>query len=262
MNDAKKPDMAEATETDIHRFVPPALEEAAKASLPTPIYRIRRMMWSGLAPLLAFAIGLMPHIDLAVSQAMERVITPNMHYFWQAVTDIGDGTVYITAAALAFLFIPWGKRFAAYRTTRKKLEKIWRYCALLLAAMAGSAIVLHLVKFAASRHRPSDFFRDGVIGFFPFTVTQRLDSFPSGHSQTVFVLVTTLMVAFPRHWKLFLTVGAFTAVSRVVLLNHFPSDILIGSWLGAFFVVLLAPLILRRGDSALYPLPETTPHLK
>lgn len=259
-----KSDMAEATQTDIHRFAPAELVEIATAAAagPTPLHRLRRMMWSGLAPLLAFAIGLMPHIDLAVSKTMQHVVTPNMHYFWQAVTDLGDGTVYIVAAALAFLFIPRGKRLAAYQSTRKKLEKIWRYCALMLAAMASSAIVLHLVKFAASRHRPSDFFRDGLYGFAPFTVTHRLDSFPSGHSQTIFVFMATLMIAFPRHWKLFLTVGALTAVSRVVLLNHFPSDILIGSWLGAFFVFLLAPLILRRGDSALYPRPDEPPHLK
>lgn len=259
-----KSDMAEATQTDIRQFAPAELVEIATAAAegPTPLHRLRRMMWSGLAPLLALAIGLMPHIDLSVSQLMERAVTPNMHYFWQAVTDLGDGTVYIVAAALAFLFIPKGKRLAAYRATRQKLEKLWRFCALMLAAMAGSAIILHLVKFAASRHRPSDFFRDGVAGFFPFTVTQRLDSFPSGHSQTIFVFMATLMIAFPRHWKLFLTIGAFTAVSRVVLLNHFPSDILIGAWLGAFFVFLLAPLILRRGDSALYPRPEVTTHLK
>lgn len=259
-----KSDMAEATQTDIRQFAPAELVEIATAAAegPTPLHRLRRMMWSGLAPLLALAIGLMPHIDLSVSQLMERAVTPNMHYFWQAVTDLGDGTVYIVAAALAFLFIPRGKRLAAYRATRQKLEKLWRFCALMLAAMAGSAIILHLVKFAASRHRPSDFFRDGVAGFFPFTVTQRLDSFPSGHSQTIFVFMATLMIAFPRHWKLFLTIGAFTAVSRVVLLNHFPSDILIGAWFGAFFVFLLAPLILRRGDSALYPRPEVTTHLK
>ncbi|NIJ40558.1 membrane-associated phospholipid phosphatase [Parvibaculum indicum] len=253
-----KSDMAEAAETEIRQCTPAELAAIARAATeaPTPLHRIRRMMWSGLSPLLAFAIGLMPHIDLVVSRLMERAVTPNMHYFWQAVTDLGDGTVYIAAAALAFLVIPKGKRLAAYRATRRNLEKLWRFCALMLAAMASSAIVLHLVKFAASRHRPSDFFRDGVAGFFPFTVAERLDSFPSGHSQTIFVFMATLMIAFPRHWKLFLAVGAFTAISRVVLLNHFPSDILIGSWLGAFFVLLLAPLILRKGDSPLYPRPE------
>ena len=256
MSETTKTRMAEADGTDAHRFVPAVIQETAAAEVPTPLHRIRRMMWYGFAPLLAFAIGLMPHLDLAVSKLMDRIVTPNMLYFWHAVTTIGDGTVYITAAALAFLIIPRGKRLAAYRATRRKLEKIWRFCTLLIAAMAGSAIVLHLVKFAASRHRPSDYFRDGIVGFFPFTITQRLDSFPSGHSQTVFVLVTTLIIAFPRHWKPILAVGVFTAVSRVVLLNHFPSDILIGSWLGAFFVFLLAPLILRRGDSTLYPKPD------
>jgi membrane-associated phospholipid phosphatase len=64
-------------------------------------------------------------------------------------------------------------------------------------------------------------------------------SFPSGHSATVFSAAIVLATVYPR-WRSVLYFSAgIIACSRIVLARHYVSDVIVGSFLGIVFAILL-----------------------
>jgi membrane-associated phospholipid phosphatase len=59
------------------------------------------------------------------------------------------------------------------------------------------------------------------------------DSFPSGHSVHIGAIVSALSWAYPKKARVFLAVGGALAVTRVAVLAHWTTDVLLGLALGA-----------------------------
>jgi len=64
-------------------------------------------------------------------------------------------------------------------------------------------------------------------------------SFPSGHSATAFGALGLLSLVFKRFRWAFLGVGFLVAISRVVTLHHYVSDVIIGSSFGMAACIFL-----------------------
>ncbi len=58
-------------------------------------------------------------------------------------------------------------------------------------------------------------------------------SFPSGHTMASFVAAMVIFCTSPLLGTAAFILAFFIAVSRLYLLVHYPSDVIIGSWLGA-----------------------------
>ncbi|MBI1260905.1 MAG: phosphatase PAP2 family protein [Rhizobiales bacterium] len=203
-------------------------------------------------PVFAFAFASMTHgLDRWLAYFMKNNVNDHMAYFWRFMTDRGQGTLYIVIAVIGLFGGILAKRLSALDATREKIATIQRYCFLLLVSLAASGAVLHFVKFFGGRHRPRDLFANGAYGFEPFSMTTALDSFPSGHSQTIFCVTTVLALAFPKHWKAISLFGLLVALSRVTMTNHFISDVAVGSWLAIFTVLALAPWALRERETGM-----------
>ena len=115
--------------------------------------------------------------------------------------------------------------------------------ALLIADPAGSALaVLHMVfagavctccykmvKHTTVRHRP---FEVNPLVSAGATVLDRF-SFPSGHTLHAVGFTTIALAYFPALWVLLVPFTVVTAISRVALGLHYPSDVLAGAVLGA-----------------------------
>ena len=111
-------------------------------------------------------------------------------------------------------------------------------------AIAMASAFQLVLKFAFQRPRPDQYTPEGSLTDFDQTL-----SFPSGHVTLVAVsttaLTTTIFFRHPKSPLRWVALGAgaaltgLTAFARVEGGNHFPSDVLIGSCLGAFsgFVV-------------------------
>lgn len=219
------------------------------------------MTRAAAVPVFAFAIGSMfTGTDRAIALFMKTYVNEHMAYFWRFMTDRGEGTLYVVVALMGLFGGIGLKRLAADQQTREIIARAQRYCYLVLMSLAASGAILHSIKFLSGRHRPRDLFASGTYGFEPFAFTSRLDSFPSGHSQTIFCVTTALALAFPKHWKQISFVGLLVALSRVTMTNHFVSDVAVGSWLGIITVLMLAPYALREREtgwlSAHAPVPE------
>ena len=109
----------------------------------------------------------------------------------------------------------------------------------IFTCIALSGIFSQLLKHLFGRARPKLFDMVGAFHFDAFSFSARLASFPSGHTVTAFALALSLSLFLPRwRWPL-LVIAALVGLSRIVLGQHYPSDVLAGALLGLGSVLLL-----------------------
>nr|WP_246152222.1 phosphatase PAP2 family protein [Roseospira navarrensis] len=118
-----------------------------------------------------------------------------------------------------------------------------------LAALAGTGLLVTLIKHGVGRLRPVWLFREDLYGVAPLSFQSAANSFPSGHSQTIWVVMALLAMIYPRHWPTFVAVGVMVAASRLFVTVHYLSDVLMGSFIGIAGAVLAARWAARRGWS-------------
>ncbi len=63
-------------------------------------------------------------------------------------------------------------------------------------------------------------------------------SFPSGHSATIFGAVTGIAVTYPLFLIISIPVALPVVFSRIYILDHYPSDVFVGSIIGIYFGLL------------------------
>ncbi len=115
---------------------------------------------------------------------------------------------------------------------RKQLAKGY------LSVVAGCLGVLYLTKFVFGRARPN--LEEGAYSFHFFgNIVRGQDSFPSGHTTNVFLVVALMFVYFKRPGWVFLPLAILVAMGRIIQERHFPSDVLGGIAL-AFISVWVA----------------------
>jgi membrane-associated phospholipid phosphatase len=110
------------------------------------------------------------------------------------------------------------------------------------------SVVPHLLKSAFDQRRPDRLTVRGHLHGVPLS-GKPLDAFPSGHAVHVGALVSAATVLPRAKRNLVWTFGAGLALSRVVLLAHWASDVVAGLALGALAERLLR-LLTGYGASA------------
>lgn len=161
------------------------------------------------------------------------------HYFgkYEAtafnLTQLGDASIFLSFLILLVIYAP----------------KFWES---LLSALLVSAVLCKFLKELFSIPRPAEILnKDSFI-----IVGRTLDGFsslPSGHTVTVFTILTVILFAFmPKKiiykgiWIfLLLGFGYLIGLSRVAVGAHFPFDVFIGSVIG-YCSGLLGIIITRR----------------
>ena len=102
---------------------------------------------------------------------------------------------------------------------------------LFLVVIAASGLAAQALKHLAGRARPKV---GGLsaFAFHPFSLSNAFASFPSGHATSAFAAATALGLMTPRRRWLLLTMAAAVGASRIILQEHYPSDVLSGAALG------------------------------
>ena len=119
----------------------------------------------------------------------------------------------------------------ALRPDRFKLLRAY------VVLLVGSTALLHTMKFLIGRARPDSaaFAAFGPYHFEMFGNPQvGFDSFPSGHTVTIVLIVLLLFRYAPRLAWISLIPALLAMTSRLALLRHFPSDVLGGVGLAMF----------------------------
>jgi undecaprenyl-diphosphatase len=133
-----------------------------------------------------------------------------------AATRLGDGWLFALGALAYPLADDRGRRVIG--------------AAFLAAAIASALLVC--VKRRVRRPRPCERTRGFDVTSIAWFPSDRF-SFPSGHALNAFALASVLALGYPPAALLALLVAASIAASRVVLGQHWLSDVLAGAVIGA-----------------------------
>lgn len=160
------------------------------------------------------------------------ILNPIFHpfgdYFFPIITHLGDAGV-----SLSILFL----------LTKNSKHHEW-ISAIITLILAGIVVWLCKEYFFHVWDRPWTIFSGNtkVVKFYkyPFIGIERFNSFPSGHSTTIFGITT--VIAFSRILSLKMQILLFTIAilvgfSRIYIGVHFPGDVVAGAILGCFFAL-------------------------
>ncbi|MCO6494565.1 MAG: phosphatase PAP2 family protein [Bacteroidetes bacterium] len=113
---------------------------------------------------------------------------------------------------------------------------------LVFIANAVLSFVLKNYVFSHSP-RPAKYFTDNIISvhFSPYLSLNFWQSFPSGHTFTVFtgMFFLALLVNKPKIYTLCFILALTTGISRIYNGMHFPEDVLAGSFLGVINALVI-----------------------
>jgi membrane-associated phospholipid phosphatase len=129
-----------------------------------------------------------------------------------------------------FLWVGIG---ALHRGFTPGLRKLF-YCCL---AVAAAMICGEAVKWLLGRYRPEMLIAQGLYGFSFFADSGSRHSFPSGHTLRIFSAMTALSLLWPRAGGWLLGLAVLVGVSRVLVARHYPSDVLVGAFIGVFSAI-------------------------
>jgi undecaprenyl-diphosphatase len=191
------------------------------------------------------AIVVAAFFDSAAIEFVRHDTSPTIRWmaYW---TDVGKSQWYLVPAAVAFIGAGlWNWERSGFGG-RSRLMLLFGQAGFALAAVAGSGILVNVVKFFVGRARPILFESVGPYHFEPFSVAYSFVSFPSGHSTTVGAVAAVLMLWFPRLRIPLLMLCAFFAATRIAARAHYPSDVAAGFVLGLLFAIALARFLAAR----------------
>lgn len=153
----------------------------------------------------------------------------------RTLTDIGLSENFFIMALGLFMISHFVSRWSQSRP-QDPVKNLWvwlkRWSLGFFYSLIMSGVLLHILKFSIGRQRPhrSDTFDADV--FVPFQFDHYFQSLPSGHSQTLFCVGTMLHILWPRAGTLIYLPIFTLAFTRVIVHQHFLSDVFIGAAIG------------------------------
>ena len=139
------------------------------------------------------------------------------------------------------------KNFKFYEIFIDFIEKTKTSNALFIfCSIFSSCLLAGGLKVVLGRARPIFFEALGMTGFYPFTFDWAFNSMPSGHTVASFAGLVMVGMLAPRikglTWGLAILIG----VSRVCVGAHWPSDVLLGAFIGMVMADLVKWRLMRR----------------
>jgi lipid A 4'-phosphatase len=209
--------------------------------LPSP--GLKRFAWLSLACAVAFVVAY-ERIDIPLARALQTIDPPTRAIFG-AITKLGEGAVYLVPVGLILLW-------ASLKRDRLSMIR----AAFVFVTLAVPGILADIAKPVFARARPVLLFRDNLFGFTWGSPHANAWSFPSGHSVTVAALTVALYAIYPPAWPAYALLALAVMASRIILDQHYLSDVIAGFYIGfafawAFYAAAKRqhlPLALRRRD--------------
>jgi|SRR4051812_9704367 membrane-associated phospholipid phosphatase len=180
--------------------------------------------------ILYFVLGLLClRIDRSAAHYSREQLPRPLWQFALRITDFAKGLPWIVLALLSYLAV---QAIMAWNGETMFLRRISDYSLALLASFVAASIILHGIKLFLGRRRPRDDFEHGLYGFRYFTWELQYDSFPSGHSMTIFCVAVVLSAMNPALAPIWIVLATALALTRAMLTAHFFSDVLVGASIG------------------------------
>jgi membrane-associated phospholipid phosphatase len=189
-------------------------------------------------------------LDLLVTLYMRHELPADIYRIFRVITDIGKADYWFVLFGIPAIGLT-----LYHRTTKNTAYQHYAYMSWFgVASLAASGILINVLKFMIGRYRPRYYFsEEQLYGFLPFNMDFGMNSFPSGHSQTIWAAMTVLALLFPKFPKLALFgLAASVAISRVIVGSHFISDILMGSFIGFAMTLIMYKKLKHKLQEPVY----------
>lgn len=125
-------------------------------------------------------------------------------------------------------------------------------------AFGLSVIFGDTLKVLFGRARPPLLLEHGEYGFTWFASGSMHHSFPSGHTLRTFSAFTALSLRFKRLAPIFMTLATLEAASRVMVLRHYPGDVLCGAMVGMLAALWADAILARTWETPAAPGPDSS----
>ena len=183
-----------------------------------------------------------------------KVLIPEARKFLRAITDIGRSNWMLipTGAAIAVALV-LRKRHVGFRNSAA-YGLIASTVGFVFVGIGGAGLIANLTKNIVGRARPELYDSVGPLAFKPFAFDADWASFPSGHATNMFAFATVIGMLWPKGRVLLYTLAAWIAASRVLIGEHYFTDVVAGAILGTAF-----PYLVRERFAARRWLFERTP---
>ncbi|AOB30049.1 hypothetical protein AKI39_04150 [Bordetella sp. H567] len=204
-----------------------------------------RARWVGAWVLALLLIGCLSlFVDLPLARWLHANVTPTVDQVFKWIGKVGDSNNYAWIVLLVYIAAMAGLRRGRDGAAGGAYERVARGSLLLMAAWIAGGIVTGLLKQTVARARPELFFEQGFYGLGQAFQGKPFNSFPSSHALTAFVLASAIAVAAPRwRWPVY-AVAVLAAVSRLVNLDHFASDVTASALIAITAVHAIRPWVM------------------
>lgn len=178
------------------------------------------------------------------------------------ITDFGKSVRVLVPIAFMLAGIAVLASPALPRVSQRVLAALAMRLGFLFLAIGLPGLVCTVVKRLIGRARP--LIEGGADPFIyrPLDWSVEYSSLPSGHATDAFAIAVAIGALWPRMRVLMWAYAAVIALSRVVLLAHFPSDVVAGAIVGTLGALLVREYFVARGlafahtaDGRIRPLP-------
>jgi undecaprenyl-diphosphatase len=162
--------------------------------------------------------------DQVIHDALNVHALPAYHWFFATITWLGSASLWILILAGCFIITRWQK-----------------IAAVLIIVIAFSVLVNEDLKEIVRRDRPGDMSDDSYFIVHSY-------AFPSGHTQTAFVIATALSAFIARRYNIVtFLLAAGVGMSRIYLGVHYFTDVVAGAATGLVLGELAIYAIYRFG---------------
>ena len=167
-------------------------------------------------------------VDARIRHMIESVQVPIVFILMQWLTWMGKTRLLLIIAMGLLVWGVWHRQPAL-----KTVGGVG------FVALAISNIVGQFLKHLIGRPRPG--IMESEIFYFGPSLEEGYDSFPSGHTNSAFVMAVVLSSLYPTWRWLWYGAAVLVAFTRVYLDVHFVSDVVAGAILG----IIIAKTVLR-----------------
>lgn len=176
------------------------------------------------------------YIDKPLAIYLNKLDLKNVIPILDWITRLGLGAIYLLGFFVVALYFRFVHKNPVWET---RFWFLW-FC------VVTSSLFCIVLKTLLGRARPDMWFEKHDYGFFGLQTNSAYWSFPSGHTSTVMGAAFGLCILFPRHTKLFISGGLTIALSRVLLTQHYLSDVVSATGLALLEIGLLFWVMKRK----------------
>lgn len=168
--------------------------------------------------------------DGPIAEYMKPQFGSQFHVLSARLTDLAKADFYFLFSAVVAGFGYLASRVHKARYQHWQEVARWGFQALM--AFLFSGVVVQFLKHLIGRKRPYAVETLSPHEFHFFTANYEFHSAPSGHSQVMFTAATLLWLIWPKGGVVWFVFASLIALTRVVTLNHWLSDVLAGAYVG------------------------------